>query len=178
MTEELAKMIALSAHGDQKYGDKPYSAHLEAVVGVIKEIGYAENTELLCAAWLHDVLEDTDWDAHALITNGVTPYVLALVDAVTNQPGKNRAERHRLTYPRIARIPDAVTLKLADRIANVRESLANNPAMFALYKREYRNFYMEMPYNYKHAAAWCILGTLIYHEERAILPATLLNPGK
>lgn len=98
-----------------------------------------EDEETRAAAWLHDVLEDTVCTAGILYRASIPPYVVALVDAVTNKPGANRAARHVLTYPRIARIPAAVTLKLADRIANVRASL-HHKSFAAMYLREHAAF--------------------------------------
>lgn len=142
MKEICARDIALAAHGNQMYGsDQPYSVHLQSVVDVLKELGHGSNTELLCAAWLHDVLEDTTESPASLLESGVTPYVLALVDAVTNEPGKNRAERHAATYPRITRMPEAVTLKIADRIANIRASIESRPDLLKMYIREHKGFF-------------------------------------
>jgi hypothetical protein len=49
--------------------------------------------------------------------------VLEIVQAVTDQPGSNRHERHLATYPRIALLEAAVCVKLADRIANIERSM-------------------------------------------------------
>jgi (p)ppGpp synthase/HD superfamily hydrolase len=140
-----AESIATQAHANQKYGTGPYTDHLEAVVNVLKEFGH-HSEELLGAAWLHDVLEDTDCTPWMILSGGIPLYVLALVDAVTDRPGKNRAERHALTYPRIARIPDAVTLKLADRLANVRASAECRPDLLKMYAREQPEFIAAMPF--------------------------------
>lgn len=136
----VAGAVALMAHAQQKYGNEPYSSHLESVDSILCEFGYSDNKELRAAAWLHDVLEDTKFTPSTLLGMGIPVYVLALVDAVTNQPGRNRAERHLKTYPRISRIPDAVTLKLADRLANVRESSKNRQDLLKMYAREYFDF--------------------------------------
>lgn len=134
---EDARINALLWHGEQKYGDKPYYVHLASVV---EELGRMEvqDEEVRAAAWLHDVLEDTACTPEDLYRASMTPYTIALVDAVTDRPGKNRDARHVLTYPRIARMPDAVTLKLADRIANVRASLHTRYA--PMYLREHVDF--------------------------------------
>ena len=60
---EKAKLFALKAHGDQKYGESPYEKHLQDVADVIAEyidIGDPSLAVLLNGAWLHDVIEDTD----------------------------------------------------------------------------------------------------------------------
>lgn len=121
---EKAKAFAIAAHGDQMYGDdKPYSYHLGQVVGVLQRFGVDDET-LLAAAWLHDTVEDTGTDA-ITIDNEFGMLVGDLVWAVTNEDGKNRAERHLKTYTKIAAIGvKAVLLKLADRIANVEQCVA------------------------------------------------------
>ncbi len=139
---ERAKSIAVAAHTGQFYGvGQPYTYHLQRVVNTLSLDLDENRPELLAAAWLHDVLEDTAWSVGELYEEGVDPYVIALVDAVTNQPGKNRAERHKLTYPRIARMPDAVLLKLADRIANFRNCSFMKKGLAEMYLKEQREFH-------------------------------------
>ncbi|NJK44821.1 MAG: hypothetical protein HC933_11530 [Pleurocapsa sp. SU_196_0] len=62
-----ARTLALEAHADQRYGDQPYVVHLERVVSVLEQFGVTPETSsgeaLLCAAWLHDSLEDTNLEA-------------------------------------------------------------------------------------------------------------------
>ena len=57
--EQLAKKFATHAHGDQKrkYTLEPYIAHPAAVVELVRGVPHTE--AMLCAAWLHDVVEDT-----------------------------------------------------------------------------------------------------------------------
>lgn len=55
-----AKRFALKAHGDQKYGEKPYSYHLEQVVENVN-IRMKDDPLLstyVAVAWLHDTMED------------------------------------------------------------------------------------------------------------------------
>ena len=57
-----AKRFALERHDDQKYGDKPYGYHLQAVVKLVES--RMKDDPLLstyvAVAWLHDSLEDTN----------------------------------------------------------------------------------------------------------------------
>jgi guanosine-3',5'-bis(diphosphate) 3'-pyrophosphohydrolase len=131
------KRFAIEAHGDQHYGDAPYVAHLQAVHDVLVEFGYL-NEDLLAAAWLHDVLEDTTTTFEDL-SREFGLRVAQIVKGVTNELGKNRAERHAKTYPKIASDLDCVTLKLADRIANMRASLTGKK-FIAMYRGEYPEF--------------------------------------
>jgi (p)ppGpp synthase/HD superfamily hydrolase len=121
---QAARQFAQHAHGDQKYGGGafPYAVHLMAVECTLRGFSVTDE-DMLCGAWLHDTLEDTDAKA-ADIHDLFGPRVLAMVLDVTEPPivdgvKPNRKTRHAHTYPRIAANPDAVLLKLADRIANV-----------------------------------------------------------
>jgi (p)ppGpp synthase/HD superfamily hydrolase len=107
---------------------------------------------LLSAAYLHDVVEDTDVtiDQINLIFG---KRVADLVYRVTNEEGKNRQERHVKTYPKIKESKDAVMLKLADRISNV-EASASDPGKMKMYKKEWP-FFQESLYTPKvHEAMW------------------------
>jgi (p)ppGpp synthase/HD superfamily hydrolase len=90
---------------------------------------------LLTAAWLHDVVEDAGVKVKEL-AEMFNDRVSQLVEAVTNESGANRKIRAALTYPKIRAIPDAVRLKLADRIANVE----HGGKLVEMYRREYDDF--------------------------------------
>jgi (p)ppGpp synthase/HD superfamily hydrolase len=51
-----AKEFAIKHHGEQKYGDRPYSFHLDQVVSYL--VPYGETAQVI--GYLHDVVEDTD----------------------------------------------------------------------------------------------------------------------
>ena len=53
---EKARRFALEHHGDQKYGERPYSYHLGMVADLARPWGPVAEA----VAWLHDVVEDTD----------------------------------------------------------------------------------------------------------------------
>jgi len=134
-----ARLFAQMAHGSQQYGTVgPYSVHLEDVERVLAQ--YTQSDDLKAAAWLHDVIEDTEYKS--LEGHGFPDYVVELVQAVTDEPGKNRKERKAATYKKIIDVPDAVVLKLADRIANVEACRKNNnnPNLLAMYRSEHPAF--------------------------------------
>jgi len=154
-----ARSYAIYVHGNQLYGGLPYSTHLDAVVAVLKEFGNFDQ-HLIDAAYLHDVLEDTHITKETLDATFAQETVL-LVSLVTDQPGKNREERHKATYPGIALHPKAVTLKLADRIANMRDALANGKgALMTMYRKEYPQFKF-MLMGEHHGAMWAELDRLL-----------------
>lgn len=62
-----AKVYAKVAHYKQKYGDKPYFNHLNQVYQKVKQ--YTNDENILAAALLHDVLEDTKYTRKSIITD-------------------------------------------------------------------------------------------------------------
>ncbi|SRR5258708_5617729 len=136
---EKAKQFAIEAHGTQKYGRQPYSYHLETVANVLGEFGYHDDS-LQSAAWLHDVLEDTPLTYEDLIRSGFPVIVATYVQCVTAESGPSRKDRNRLTYSKIRKSSEATVLKLADRIANVRECVANKDPRLRMYRSEYAEF--------------------------------------
>lgn len=123
-----------------EYAGKSHVVHLDEVHTVLDEFSYGEE-DLHVAAFLHDVIEDTKTTlAEVLVEFG--PTVAILVFAVTNEPGKNRKERFALTYPKIVAAGEtAVTLKLADRIANVRASVRERRGdLVKMYREEWPGF--------------------------------------
>lgn len=133
-----AKDFAVIAHGNQVYNEEmPYIRHLEMVVEVLRRFG-VDDSEMECAAWLHDVIEDTTRSYKDIQTRfGVT--VAELVFSVTSELGRNRKERNGKTYPKIRSMPLARLLKLADRIANVEYGLANG-GKTDMYRDEFEGF--------------------------------------
>ena len=131
---KIAREFAIKAHWGQMYGKKPYLYHLEEVAKVCKE--FALPGYVIAAAYLHDVVEDTD--THADQINAEFNYQIAtLVFSVTDGEGNNRKERKDKTYPKILSHPYGVHLKLADRIANVQAcSIAKDTRMFEMYCKE------------------------------------------
>jgi (p)ppGpp synthase/HD superfamily hydrolase len=130
--EARARAFAIAAHGDQRYGDAPYEVHLAAVRQVLQDFGH--DGDLAVAAWLHDAVEDTGVTREAVEAEfGAS--VAALVWAVTGV-GANRKERSLAAYAKMQALPRAVTLKLADRIANSEASARNNPRLHGIYRDE------------------------------------------
>ena len=112
-----ARMVSIQAHGNQTYDTiYPYHKHLDDVVDVLKRFGFSG--KFIIAGYLHDIIEDT-----ALSYNKVKKYfgieVAEMVYCVTDELGRDRKEKKMKTLPKTATNPDAIVLKLADRIANI-----------------------------------------------------------
>lgn len=125
---------AVRAHGEQRYGDRPYVDHLSAVVAVLND--YDFGSDYVAAGWLHDVLEDTSV-TETDIRVAFGERVAKLVEAVTG--GGDRATHVSSIYGKIAAYPDAAVVKLADRIANV-EACAPGDRHSLRYFRENEGF--------------------------------------
>ena len=139
---EKAKKLALSEHGDQTYGDVPYSVHLGHVAAIASAFGPVAEA----AAWLHDVLEDTEISEEEL-EREVPKSVLTIVKLVTDADGPNRKTRKTLTYEKLFFLSDkgdeglALLVKLADRLANVRNCVAtHNWKLLNMYRKESMDF--------------------------------------
>jgi len=157
---EAAKAFATAVHKDQKYGeDKPYVDHLGHVAEVLSRFKF-DSEDLQVAAWLHDTVEDTDATIEQ-ITLTFGHNVADLVGRVTNEPGKNRKERHLKTYPKIQASVDATTLKLADRIANVEVSVEDSSPQLQMYRKEHAAFKSLLYKPGPHEAMWRHLDFLI-----------------
>lgn len=141
--EVEAREFAARAHRGQKYGSKPYTFHLSAVCDVVHDFG--PQGPLSVAAWLHDVVEDTDVTREE-VAERFSAVVADLVWAVTGV-GESRAERNKDAYAKVVahsrsappRAP-AAKLKLADRIANAEQSRKDNPRVYAMYCKEQPGF--------------------------------------
>ena len=138
-----ARAFAIEAHKNQMYGDKAYVHHLDDVFSVLelfykKSIMYGEGDsgDLFVSAYLHDVVEDTHVTLDE-ISNKFGDKVAALVWAVSDGEGKNRAERKAIAYKKILAVGDeAISLKLADRIANVRNAKRHHARLYKMYTGE------------------------------------------
>lgn len=116
-----------------RYGVSPYTVHLEAVYRLAQHFGLPE--DYLVAAWLHDVLEDTD-TSYAELCNLFGRKVADLVEAVTGR-GNNRKARKADTLEKLRKNPEAAALKLIDRLANVKAAAkAGRTDLLEMYKKE------------------------------------------
>jgi (p)ppGpp synthase/HD superfamily hydrolase len=109
----VAQGIAVTAHRDQV--DKaglPYIEHPRRVAELVAAAGGSD--EAVAAAWLHDVLEDTDLTPEDLRVAGIPEEVVAAVRAVTHRCGERLDDYAK----RVAADPLAVQVKRADLADN------------------------------------------------------------
>jgi guanosine-3',5'-bis(diphosphate) 3'-pyrophosphohydrolase len=125
-----AAAFAARKHSTQRrkdVGASPYINHPIEVAGILAGAGI-EEANILAAALLHDTLEDTDTSSSELeAVFGAE--VREIVEAVTDDKALAKEERKRRQIAHAAHLSSAATLvKLADKIANVRDIGDNPPA--------------------------------------------------
>lgn len=127
---EHASTFAKAVHRKQirKLSGDPYWFHLERVAKTVKE--YDGTEYMICAAWLHDTIEDTgttEEQLRATFPDEIVDLVVELTDTVKEEDG-NRATRNRLKLERLSKVSDtAQTIKLADRIDNFDDYAMDDP---------------------------------------------------
>jgi len=168
-TQEL-RFLAAGAHAGQTYGTEPYTAHLEQVVEVVREFEFHHLTSTIQIAWLHDIVEDTGVTPELLADLGVDKFTIWAVEFLTDEDGPNRKTKKFNTYervrqtkerkPRGAWLEQALTVKWADRIANIRMATANSPELLKMYRREaqaFREVYLPDEISLKIDRRWQIM---------------------
>jgi len=137
---DRARVFATAAHSAvaqlRKYTQEPYIVHPAEVVSILKTVPHTD--EMLAAAWLHDVLEDTQvthMDLDAEFGRDVAMLVLYLTD-VPKSVG-NRARRKDIDLRRLGDAPAAAqTIKVADMISNTSSIVKHDPNFAKVYLKE------------------------------------------
>ena len=116
---------------------QPYQVHLRAVVGLVSAVTSDDN--LIAAAWLHDIVEDTPVtfeDVEGEFGTEIAALVRELTDV--SQPGDgNRMARKALDRRHLAAAsPGAQTIKLADIIDNTQDICRHDPKFSRVYLGE------------------------------------------
>ena len=143
---DKAIYTSIDAHHGQKYGSFAYDFHLNHVCEILIKFGILDII-LLVSAWLHDIIEDTEWTKED-VEREFGNVVAQLVDNVTDAPGKNRKERKAKTFIKIIKDKRSVLLKLADRIANVKHSLKVRSKHLSMYVNEHEEFSLQLRNSY------------------------------
>lgn len=153
---------------NHRYGPHEYVFHLDATVRVLERFGIHDQA-LIAAGYLHDVLEDCEEVTREQIEDLFGLRVGALVWAVTDEPGRNRKERKARTYPKIAATPGAVTIKLADRIANAEYSAFKDQARYKMYQKEQSEFEAALldPHDIFNMKLWNHLESILADKQYA-----------
>ncbi|OAI52246.1 phosphohydrolase [Betaproteobacteria bacterium SCGC AG-212-J23] len=136
----LLKALAFAAdkHRHQKRKDaeaSPYINHPIALANVLVDEGGVEDIEVLCAALLHDTIEDTDTTQEELV-NAFGSRIAHIVAEVTDDKNLKSEERKRLQIEHAPRLSvEAKLVKLADKTCNLRDIVVRPPAKWDLTRR-------------------------------------------
>lgn len=142
--EAQAWEFAKELHKDQvrKFINKPYfDAHVQKVNGTAKQ--YTTDEDLLCAALLHDVIEDCfkdKWEGYSVIKEKFGKRIADLVLELTSDEGEMKhrysgSKKDYLIYKMTHMSDDALIIKLCDRLQNISDAFTAS--------EKFRNNYFE-----------------------------------
>jgi (p)ppGpp synthase/HD superfamily hydrolase len=135
-----AREMALVYHADQKYGEAPYFDHLQMVVNLVRIysslVPKDDLEDVICAAYLHDILEDTLCTQDEIL-RALNPRILLLVKLLT----KNGSDPESY-FNQVSQDDLAIFVKVCDRFANIACCIRDdNDDKIAKYKEQNPIFY-------------------------------------
>lgn len=135
--EACAFATQMHAGQQRKYTGEPYMLHCLEVATLVA--GAGGSTEMIAAALLHDVVEDTSatiTDVQQLFGNDIAKGVAWLTDVSVPTDG-NRVIRKAIDRDHIGKAPaNMKTVKLADIISNTRSIVENGGEFARIYLSE------------------------------------------
>ena len=139
-----AQVYAMAAHAavgqKRKYTNEPYIVHPAEVASIVASVE-GSTPDMVAAAWLHDVVEDTGVTLTDIHLN-FGPEIMALVSWLTDvskPEDGNRATRKAIDREHTAQAPaEAQTIKLADLISNSKSIMQYDPDFAVTYLAEKR----------------------------------------
>lgn len=134
------KAVAFAAekHRNQRRKDadaSPYINHPIALANVLANEAGVRDVAVLCAAILHDTIEDTETTAVELeeVFGGhITSIVLEVTDDKSLE--KHVRKQHQIDHASHSS-PEAKLVKLADKICNLRDILASPPSDWSIERK-------------------------------------------
>jgi guanosine-3',5'-bis(diphosphate) 3'-pyrophosphohydrolase len=134
-----AAAFAAHKHRDQRRKDaaaSPYINHPLTLACILSGEGGVTDAATLCAALLHDTVEDTD-TSPGEIEQAFGAEIRSIVEEVTDDKSLPKAARKRAQVEHAGHISDKAKLvKLADKIANLRDVANSPPADWPLKRRQ------------------------------------------
>ena len=137
----LFKSISFAAHKhkDQRRKDKdasPYINHPIALAEVLVNVSNITDTATICAALLHDTVEDTETTPEELSAT-FGQEICDIVMEVTDDKSLSRKARKRAQVEHAPHLSSkARAVKLADKISNLRDVAANPPPDWSLERKQ------------------------------------------
>lgn len=144
LQKDLASIIealgfAARKHSEQRRKDhaaSPYINHPIALIEVLCNEAGITHPDVLCAALLHDTVEDTETTPEEL-TAVFGGRIAAIVLEVTDDKGLSKVERKRSQVERaVGASREARLVKLADKICNLRDAARTPPVGWDLGRRQ------------------------------------------
>lgn len=143
--EKLAIALADYYHSKgrqptRKYTGAPYITHPAQVVEILRTVN--PDSDMVCAAWLHDTLEDTDLPANVIcqIFGAHVHDLIQEVSDISKPEDGKRSIRKKLDHIHLSRASAAgQTIKLADLIDNTWSISKHDPAFAQVYLPEKRD---------------------------------------
>jgi guanosine-3',5'-bis(diphosphate) 3'-pyrophosphohydrolase len=134
-----AAAFAAHKHRDQRRKDAnatPYINHPLALARILIAEGDVTDAATIAAALLHDTIEDTETSA-AELDREFGAEIRSIVEEVTDDKALPKADRKRLQVEHAAHISHKAKLvKLADKIANLRDVATSPPDRWDLPRRQ------------------------------------------
>ncbi len=131
--------FAAAKHRDQRRKDveaSPCINHPIALARVLSVEGEVDDVDILCAALLHDTIEDTDTTASEL-RDRFGERIAAIVLEFTDDKTLPKAERKELQVLHASTLSrEASMVKLADKICNLRDVAKSPPAGWSTPRRQ------------------------------------------
>jgi guanosine-3',5'-bis(diphosphate) 3'-pyrophosphohydrolase len=127
-----AVRFAANKHRNQRRKDaeaSPYINHPIELAHVLANEGGINDPVVLCAALLHDTIEDTETTAEELTEAFGLEITNVVLDVTDDKSIKDKAKRKQLQIEHAPHIsPKAKLVKLADKICNLRDIASTPPA--------------------------------------------------
>lgn len=142
--EELSDFVRALAFASRKHSQQrrkdedasPYINHPIALVSILAVEAGIHDPDVLCAALLHDTIEDTETSVEELVET-FGGHIASLVQEVTDDKRLPKAERKLRQIEHAAHLsPKARSVKLADKIANLRDVADSPPVDWPLARRQ------------------------------------------
>ena len=134
-----ALQFASRKHSTQRRKDadaSPYINHPIALVSILAVEAGIQDPDVLCAALLHDTIEDTNTTPDEIVMK-FGEFIAGIVSEVTDDKSLAKQQRKELQIehaPKLSR--EAGLVKFADKIANLRDVAHSPPANWELQRRQ------------------------------------------
>ena len=135
----LAEGFGMCAHRNQwrKHENAPYMVHPSRVARLVHE--YTDDANVIAAAMMHDVLEDTDVTAdemRLIFGDEITELVLEVTDVSGPEDGVRKVRKQMYKEHLAKSSPGGGNIKLADLIDNVVGIAEHDKSFAPVYLRE------------------------------------------